>query len=651
MGFKEKRKYVRLNKVFPVELEVVDLQNKPISALLQGFTCDVSFEGVCVEINNFSDDYIEDLKEQRSRITLYLNIPSRANPVKAVARLAWWKKTAVPYPQTYLVGMAYEVIDKKEQERIINYAKRSRILPWVVAGCCALLIFLLIYLKFENIKLIRDNQLLIKDLTQLSDKQFAIKKELDRIEAEKLIVARILKNSAQETDNLKNRIFELAQQKEVQEKDKNSIAIAKLMTERQELEQRLAILLKERSQWEEKLGRYDSSEAELNTKLAKIEDRKIVLEDKSLKLMYQWLVLAQNRKTGLVLSYDDDPGFIDVGFTYDQALSSLSFMHFGEHERAQRILDFFKNQAPKINNGFANAYDITNGKIAEYIVHSGPSIYLGLAMLSYEDKTKNLKYRDSAQQIGDWLLNLQRDNKDGAVPGGPGLKWTSTEHNITAYVFLDKLFKKTKIRKYNTASKKILAWLERVGYNDKLKRFNRGGDDFMIATDTVALSIMAFGPQRLKDMGVEIRDLIDCIEKNCKTQILFRNNLGREVNVTGFDFCSPSSIGRGGVISVEWTAQMVVAFKELNRFYERENDLQKAKYYRRKANYYFGELGKLLLVRSSFARGKGSGGLPYATDTGVDTGHGWYTPDHGAISASGTNFAIFAQEDYNMFKL
>ncbi len=171
----------------------------------------------------------------------------------------------------------------------------------------------------------------------------------------------------------------------------------------------------------------------------------------------------------------------------------------------------------------------------------------------------------------------------------------------------------------------------------------------MIATDTIALSIMAFGPAGLEDMGVSIDDLISCIEDNCKTTIKVKNISGKKVKVSGYDFCAPSSISRSGTVSVEWTGQMVVAFGEISDYYEKQGNRLKAKKYKRKADYYLGELEKLMLIRSAFGQSKGRGGLPYASNSSVDTGHGWHTPDSGSISAAGTNFAIFAKEEYNIF--
>ncbi len=647
----EKRKYIRLNKIFPVELKVIDLQNKPISDLLQGFTRDLSHEGVCIEINNFSDEYVEALKKKQTKILLFLNIPYKRIPVKAIASVVWARKVAMPHPQTYLLGMAYEVIDDEEQKRIIRFAKFNRWLPRLIALCLGLLILISGYLFFKNIILTQRNKLLVQKLTQLSDEQVEFRRQLDKVGVEKLIVADLLKSHGRESKILREQLIELEKTKAKMEKEKNEGALAKLIKERQELEQKLVLLIKQKSQLEERLSGYDKSETELKAKLVEIEGDKVLLENRSLQLMYQWLISSQNSKTGLVVSYDRDPGLLDVGFTYDQALSAFNFIHFEEHEKARMIFDFFKYKAKKINGGFANGYDVVTGQVSEYIVHSGPSIYLGLAMLSYEEATGDDKYLDVAAAIGDWLVELQSKNKLGALPGGPDLKWTATEHNISAYAFFSKLFRKTFNYKYDIARGKILSWLKEFAYYDKFKRFNRGGDDRMIATDIIALSIMALGPKQLKAMGIPVEDLINSIEENCKTRIQFENILKQRVSITGFDFCNPSSIGRAGIISVEWTAQMIVAFQELSRYYRNENDDVKALIYERKARYYLGELEKLLLIRSAFGSQQGSGGFPYATDTGIDTGHGWYTPNRDSISAASTNFVIFAKEEFNIFEI
>ncbi len=645
----ERRKYVRLNKIFPVELKIVDSQNKPLSDLMQGFTRDVSFSGVCVQINSLTSEHIELLKDNRNKFQVFLNIPLKHNPIKATASIAWSKKTAVPYPQSYMLGLSYEAIDKVEQKRIISFARVMLAIPRMIALGCILLVLFCGYLVYDNIRLNQNNVLLVQQLGQLNDEQYTVSQGLDKIKAEKLILTGMMNHSSKAENQMKKKLKQIEVLQKQQVAEQNTEHVEKLLSEQAELKKQLGELLAEKKQIQRRLNRYTNTQSVLEYKLEKISDKRIVLEDRSLDLMRQWLIFSQSSKTGLIESYDKDYAFLDVGFTYDQALSAFNFINFKQYEKAEQIFDFFNNRAEKVQGGFANAYDVITGNVSEYIVHTGPVIYLGLAIMRYEQATGKDTYNKLVYNIADWLLELQAKKKDGSLPGGPKVNWAGTEQNIAAYMFFKKLFKETNDQRYAIASRKIYIWLKDSAYNKTLKRFNRGADDKMIATDTIALSIMAFGPQGLEDMGVSVDDLLKCAEENCRTTINIKSSSGKKIKVSGFDFCAPSSISRSGTISVEWTAQMVVALRSISNFYKQQADKSKAAKYKRKADYYLGELEKLMLVRSSFGRGKGRGGLPYASNSSVDTGHGWYTPDKGSISAAGTNFAIFAKEEYNIF--
>jgi hypothetical protein len=642
-----RRRYLRLNKIFPVEIKIVNSKNEPISDLMQGFTRDVSFSGVCVEINSLKPEHIRLLKDEQNKLQIFLNIPLKQHPVKAIARMAWFKQTASPYPQSCLLGLAYEVIDKQEQKRIIGFARLSKRMPQLITlGCIALVIFCG-YLGFENTRLARSNRMLIGQLGQLHDEQFGITQELDKIKTEKLVLSQMIKQSAVQRQQMRDKIMgieKLNADKAVQDSGESK----QMAEQKEQLQSQLAGLIEENRQMEKRLKAFDSSEEVLQYKLKKVTSKKEMLEDRTLDLMKQWLIACQSSKTGLVVSYDNDHSLLDVGYTYDQALSAFNFINAGKYEKAGMIFDFYTERAEKIDGGYANAYDVATGKVAEYIVHTGPVIYLGLAAIRYEQSTGDKKYTGLVDDIGQWLIRMQNKKQDGSLPGGPKLKWSATEQNIAAYVFFKAMFKQTNNLQYAEASRKVYEWIKEKAFNKKLKRFNRGTEDFMIATDTIALSILAFGPEGLEDMGIDVDDLVRCVEDNCKTKVDYKNAAGEIVEVSGFDFCAPSSIGRSGAISVEWTAQMVLAFRKISDYYIRADQSQ-AKKYEKMADYYLGELEKLLLVRSSCSSSKGWAGLPYSSTSLVDTGHGWHTPNNQAISAASTNFAIFAKEEYNIF--
>ena len=52
----ERRKYIRLNVVFPVEFQFLDPETGgSISDIKQGFTRDIGKGGICLEVNNVEE--------------------------------------------------------------------------------------------------------------------------------------------------------------------------------------------------------------------------------------------------------------------------------------------------------------------------------------------------------------------------------------------------------------------------------------------------------------------------------------------------------------------------------------------------------------------------------------------------------------------
>jgi len=101
------------------------------------------------------------------------------------------------------------------------------------------------------------------------------------------------------------------------------------------------------------------------------------------------------------------------------------------------------------------------------------------------------------------------------------------------------------------------------------------------------------------------------------------------------------------VVSSEWTAQMILAFKIMADYYSKEKISEKTRFYSNKVNEYLAELSKMV-ISSPSPTGQGEGCLPYATQDSVDTGHGWSTPKGGSTgSVSGTAYTLFAYNGYN----
>ena len=442
----------------------------------------------------------------------------------------------------------------------------------------------------------------------------------------------------QELKALSSRIANIRGERNKQAAQKNNksaelnVLIFKLTQDKNLLQAKLALLR--------------DKENILQTQTLGLERQELVLEKANFEKMYQWLAVHQNNHTGLVMSFEGDKDIASWAFTYDQALLIQIFTNSGDLARARKLLDFFALTAKRENGWFLNAYYVSDGAPAEFILHSGPNIWLGLAIMQYTQKTQDKSYLALAQELAQNIMQLQNTDIDNGIRGGPQMSWYSTEHNLDAYAFLKMLAKVTQKPVYEEAAGKTLAWLVRHTYDRGELPVKRGKGDATIATDTYAWSIAAVGVEKLKSLGMDADKIMDFVEENCKVEVDFRRPSGEVVKVQGFDFAPQQHLGRGGVVSSEWTAQIIVSYKILADFY-RQIDPLKSESYAQKAQMYLGQLGKMI-ISSASPSGQGQGCLPYATQDDVDTGHGWRTPKGKHTgSVSGTAYTLFAYYGFN----
>jgi len=357
--------------------------------------------------------------------------------------------------------------------------------------------------------------------------------------------------------------------------------------------------------------------------------------------MVSWMRNSQNSKTGLVSSYEgESTEHTGSGYTYDQSLAVMAFMVSGEVKRARRILDFYMDQIreKKLNhNGFINGYDATEGYGIEYKVHSGPNAWIGMAALQYVRQTGQKQYLKIAEQAGDFLIEMM--DPEGGVKGGPEEKWYSTEHNLDAYAFFKQMYEYTGNEKYNLHNK-VKGWLMEnsfVNFDNCL--ITRGKRDVSPATDVYSWAIAALGPRELYLMLVDPDEVIAFAIKRFEVQTEFKNPDGSTYKVTGFDFTIPSNMGRKGIVSGEWTAQMIGTLKIMAGHYEGK-DFKKFQYYDEKARFYETELSKMKIGDA----------LPYASKANEQTGHGWRTPRGENLQAlSSTAYYVLSSAGYNPF--
>ncbi len=660
----EHRKYIRLNVIFPVEFQFVDPETSgSISEIKQGFTRDVGKGGICLEVNNLEEGLENVIKEGRAKLDIRLHIPLSMPETKAIAKIAWYEKIKAGYPNKYLIGLSFSQIDQKDSKRIYFHATRIILTPAIVSILVFFLISGLAYFYSTGFKSKLENRKLVQELNQLSAKKSELEEKITDLDSEREVVDCKIVLNEDKIEKYKNQIKDLEQLVGgAKAKDR---LIAYLKEDKEKTKAVMKHVLYQRARFNRKMLNLGEENTYLKNRVSKLSNQRVSVEDnlkdllsllkpieeKNISGMYQWLKNHQSRRTGLVMSYEGDKNLEEWAFTYDQSLASQCFTLMGDRQDAKEILDFYKYKAQKSEGAFANAYDAQTGSVMEYYVHSGPNVWLAIAIVQYTKKFKDETYLSVAEDIAGWLIALQKQDKDFGIRGGPKFEWFSTEHNLDAYALFGMLYGITEDDMYLEAQDRILGWLKKNSFNRLEGRMNRGKGDATIATDTFAWAIAAIGPKLLKESGMDPDQILDFAETNCMVTVDYIMQDGKKVKVSGFDFGKYEHLARGGIVSTEWTSQMVVSFRIMADYYKQNSDFNKAAYYNKKADFYLSEIEKMVISSPSRV-GQGQGCLPYATQDDVDTGHGWRVARGTKTgSTAGTAYTIFAKYNYNPLAL
>lgn len=653
----ERRKYIRLKSVFPVEFKLLSLDGKSaLSDLQQGFTADVSKGGILLRVNNIKPEVSDLLGKREAKLLLDINIPLRGKAIEAMSCVAWMTVLKEGERESCLIGLSFDEISNYDRRKLVGYTSSLYRTPKLMAVALSLMLVALGVDRAEEVNLRRENAILIERLTDVLQKKDMVVEWLNKADKEKGALLMELEKQNKNVKKLEGEWEELLRKEgewkaTVKDLEELKEKLNRSRNIQAALESQMARVSEDRKKLQKELDDITRREKVRRGVLERIEKARVSLEKATVDNMYNWLQVHRNRRTGLIASYEGDETIKNTAFIYDQSLVAQVFLLNDDIKGAKSILDFFKDKAKRHQGAFANAYGVNNGAITEYTVHCGPNIWLGIALMQYMEKTGGEEYLNLATEIGDWIVKVQDQDPGGGIKGGPDVSWFSTEHNLDAYAFFTMLAEKTNSYKYRKAAEKSLRWIKYNAYTGREGRIYRGKGDSTIATDTFSWAIAAIGPKVLMEVGMDPDAIMKFAEDNCKVTVDFVRPDGKVVKVTGFDFAKRKNLARGGVISSEWTAQMIVSLEMMSDFYLGIGNYQKSKFYQDKHDFYMSELEKLIITSPSRS-GQGAGCLPYATQENVDTGHGWRTPrgeDTGSVS--GTAYGIFAIKSYNPLKL
>jgi hypothetical protein len=628
---KERRKYIRLDSVFPVAFRLITLDGiNFLSEWLQGYSNNIGKGGLCLSVSNLKTELVGILKNREAKFFLNIEIPLTRPPVNARAAVAWVSDVAGE-PNKYLIGLSYEQIDPHQNNKIMRYARAKSLFAPIALAMISLLFLGLVFNSYVNIKLIKSNKALVGQLVKiLQDSSLAKQK---------------IKEISREREELQLKIQALQLRIQVVEEERTRQEESGTSKRIEGLNNLIEKLTQEKTALQEDLIALQDKESAVTEELLRLDKRKATLTQANFDKMYQWLLIRQNPATGLVMSFEGDIDMANWAFIYDQSLVAQIYTNFSDFERARKIFNFFNRKAARKGKLFFNAYYANDGSPAEQTVHTGPNIWLGIAITQYTRKTQDRTYLPLALEIAGAVINLQ--DSEGGIRGGPDINWYSAEHNLDAYALFNMLYKTTNKAQYLETANKVLSWLVKHAPDRHNLPIKRDKGDSTIATDTYAWSIAAIGPQKLQELGMNPDMIIEFAEKKCLVETSFARPEGQNIKIKGFDFAPQKHVAKGGVISSEWTAQMILAFKIMANFYHQQDMRAKASAYELKADEYLAELSNMIISSPSSLE-QGEGCLPYASCDFVDTGHGWITPKGKCTgSVAGTAYTLFAYYNYN----
>jgi len=209
----------------------------------------------------------------------------------------------------------------------------------------------------------------------------------------------------------------------------------------------------------------------------------------------------------LVRSYEipaDDPSYkrlLNWSWTYDSAVSAAAFATTGDKANAAQLLDQL-TALQHTDGSIEIAFNVASGESAP-VFRSGTSAWVGLAAATYDQAFGGNRYLEAEQRSADYLLSLQ--GPTGLIRGGPDVKWTSTQHNLIAYVFLSRLASELQAAGQTSAAAKYqaAATVISTAINTNLIAAEGKSAHFLqgLGDDGRALDVQALGAMYLQGTG------------------------------------------------------------------------------------------------------------------------------------------------------
>lgn len=191
----EKRKFIRLTTIFPVEYLIVDKDSrKALTETNQAFTKNVCNGGMCLEITNLKDEFVDKLRKGEAGLSLVIEVPFSRKPMAAFGKVVWIQKIKESYPNKYLLGTEYELISEKERKKIVNYANAIIWRPRLLTAAFLLFVLTVIITGQKMAEEKKGRETAQKEVVMLQKERRILERYLEELdESKRMIEDRLVK--------------------------------------------------------------------------------------------------------------------------------------------------------------------------------------------------------------------------------------------------------------------------------------------------------------------------------------------------------------------------------------------------------------------------------------------------------------------------
>jgi len=102
----ERRKYIRITTVFPVEFTLLDESGQKITTWLQGFTNNIGKGGLCLEVNDLWWGFWDRL-HVGANLLVHIRLPFGKKLITACAHIVWCSRKQQEHFSRCLCGLEF----------------------------------------------------------------------------------------------------------------------------------------------------------------------------------------------------------------------------------------------------------------------------------------------------------------------------------------------------------------------------------------------------------------------------------------------------------------------------------------------------------------------------------------------------------------